>query len=471
VGQEEDTQGSYQTKDISDWSWEDFAQYLKDLGGDQSCPDSPSNTAEGRNKDTEIETDRERQLYWRDLEETPSGSPKPIDNPLTQKYSYIQGDLLNFCNKLEHFGPTLEERFKIISDLTHGLTNGVALRDPKLSGLTRQAHPNVGGQKASDIMAKGTDLEQLSQREVSFVRENRGYLYSKTTEEIISKMSLYMKAISTEELTVNNWNEIQKGRGESDCKGCQTSHPESIYPIESVTRNVNGPIMAVKPLPEGDWRAVVLGIVSFMSLPWSSSSSFLNLGFTNPEEYDYDLSAPLKDDVNAKDCPLGCSILDRIELLPKPVPIFLEFSNERGNRSKNFMENIYNFLRVVRALQKLYGPPILVILGFPLPGKQDSNEEYLNLKRRNAENANLARYFAHFMGVGLVENFTQRKPCLSSEGYEWLNFNWNLSQPLFNKHLQPTPECHRRAGASLEFILEQIEPLVLGDEVKGARTD
>jgi hypothetical protein len=61
--------------------------------------------------------------------------------------------------------------------------------------------------------------------------------------------------------------------------------------------------MAVKPLPEGDWRAVVLGIVSFISLPWSLSSSFLNLGFTNPEEYDYDLSAPLKDDVDSKDCP------------------------------------------------------------------------------------------------------------------------------------------------------------------------
>jgi hypothetical protein len=74
VGQEEDTQGSYQTKDISDWSWDDFAQYLKDLGGDQSCLGSP---AKGRSKDTEIETDRERQLYWKDLEETPSGSTKP----------------------------------------------------------------------------------------------------------------------------------------------------------------------------------------------------------------------------------------------------------------------------------------------------------------------------------------------------------------------------------------------------------
>ncbi len=66
------------------------------------------------------------------------------------------------------------------------------------------AHPNVGGQKANDIMDKGTNLEQLSQREVSFVRLNRGYLYRKTMEDIISKMSLYMKAMSTEELTVNN---------------------------------------------------------------------------------------------------------------------------------------------------------------------------------------------------------------------------------------------------------------------------
>ncbi len=84
MGQEEDTQGSYQTKDISDWSWDDFAQYLKDLGGDQSCLDSPSSPAKGRSKDTEIETDKERQLYWKDLEETPSGSTKPIENPLTQ---------------------------------------------------------------------------------------------------------------------------------------------------------------------------------------------------------------------------------------------------------------------------------------------------------------------------------------------------------------------------------------------------
>ncbi len=238
----------------------------------------------------------------------------------------------------------MEERFNLTSDLTHGLTNVVALSNPKLSSLTRSAHTNVGGQKASDIMAKGTNFEQLSQREVSCVRANRGYVYSKTTEDIISKMSLYMKAMSTEELTVNNWNEIQKGRGESDCKGCQTSHPDSIEPSDCATRNVNGPIMAVKPLPEGDWRAVALGIVSFISLPWSLSSFFLNLGFSNPEEYDYDLSVPLKDEVDAKDCPLGRSILDRIELLPKAVPIFLEFNNERGNKSKNYMENLYNFL-------------------------------------------------------------------------------------------------------------------------------
>ena len=107
----------------------------------------------------------------------------------------------------------MEDRFNLTSDLTHGLTNGVALSNPKLSSLTRSAHPNVGGQKANDIMAKGTNLGQLSQRKVSFVRANRGYVYSKTTEDIISKMSLYMKAMSTEELTVNNWNEIQKGRG------------------------------------------------------------------------------------------------------------------------------------------------------------------------------------------------------------------------------------------------------------------
>ncbi len=84
------------------------------------------------------------------------------------------------------------------------MTNGVALSNPKLSSLTRMAHPNVGGQKANDIMAKGSNLEQLSQREVSFVRLNRGYLYRTTMEDIISKMSLYMNAMSTEELTVNN---------------------------------------------------------------------------------------------------------------------------------------------------------------------------------------------------------------------------------------------------------------------------
>jgi hypothetical protein len=81
-------------------------------------------------------------------------------------------------------------------------------------------------------------------------------------------------------------------------------------------------------------------------------------------------------------------------------------------------------------------------LGIPLPGKQD--EEYLNVKKRAAERVNLARCFFfpfhHFMGVGLVKIFVQRKHCLLSEG--WLNINWKHDLPLFNKHLQPTPECH-----------------------------
>ncbi len=82
-------------------------------------------------------------------------------------------------------------------------------------------------------------------------------------------------------------------------------------------------------------------------------------------------------------------------------------------------------------------------LGIPLPGKQD--EEYLNVKKRAAERVNFARCFFfpfhHFMGVGLVEIFVQRKHCLLSEG--WLNINWKHDLPLFNKHLQPTPECHK----------------------------
>jgi hypothetical protein len=75
------------------------------------------------------------------------------------------------------------------------------------------------------------------------------------------------------------------------------------------------------------------------------------------------------------------------------------------------------------------------------------------------------------MGVGLVKIFVQRKPCLLSEGSEWLNSNWKHDQPLFNKHLQPTQECHKRIGASLEYALNIIEPWILGDEIKGARTD
>jgi hypothetical protein len=43
-------------------------------------------------------------------------------------------------------------------------------------------------------------------------------------------------------------------------------------------------------------------------------------------------------------------------------------------------------------------PSIIVVLGIPQPGKQDSDEEYLNVKKRAAECTNLARCFFPFHG-------------------------------------------------------------------------
>jgi hypothetical protein len=488
VGEQEDSQGLHDVMKGDDWDADDFLKYLKSLDGEKAGQSNQSSTAAGRNRegnresdtpDTPVTNDNNSEIpSWSELEseaesekELHTGPPKVVEIPEEEKYTFIQGDLLNFSDKRRHSGPSLKEQFKVLSDFTQDLTNSTAISNPKLASLIRHSHPSTEGKKAKQIMEKFTNSQPLSQREVHFVRKNRGYLYNTITEKISARIALHMKAMTTEQILLNDWEEVQGEHGESDCTGCKTRHPAEIDPHACSTRNSNGPSLAAKPLPPGNWRATMLGVVSFLSLPWTLSSSFLNLSFMNNEEYEYDLAAPLSQAVGPRDCPLGRSILDRLKLLSEAIPVFVEFSNEKGNINKTYTENLYNFLRTIRAVQRTYSPPIVVVLGLPVPNKQSTAEAYMNLKKRAAEQTNIARILGHFLGVSVLEPSVQRKPCLLAEGFEWLNTNWEHAQPLFNKHLQQTPECLRRISASLDFTLELLEPWILPDEVKGVRTN
>jgi hypothetical protein len=104
----------------------------------------------------------------------------------------------------------------------------------------------------------------------------------------------------------------------------------------------------------------------------------VNYGILSEDDYLWESSSPLHEELDHQSTHLGRAMMKRIQLMSykEGLPIFLEWSWEKCKTTEPFLLTFYNFLRVVKSLQKHYLPPIIVVIGPVKPSRVYTMESY-----------------------------------------------------------------------------------------------
>jgi hypothetical protein len=325
-----------------------------------------------------------------------------------------------------------------------------------------KAHESDAGKICEEILQKYEDEGQVSTRERHFLTQNKDRYYSEQFHGFNQELASNLKAVPAEMNGLMGWAEIQQVAYLNDCLDCNTTnrgHGKHLCEF----RNMNGPVDHALPRNNGSWKAMVMGVFSLLNLPWHTAPHLLNLGLINEDEYDWELHTPLDMEVDHRSTKLGRAISERIKSLNhrQSVPVIIEFSWAKVKDKENFAVSFYNFLRVIKGLQKGFLPPIIVAMGITMPTRNCTGNSYANLKRENGKQTSSARALAYCLGVPLLEIIIQRQPVIKNPKLEWNNScEWGMN-PLFNKHYLPTNEFHLRLATVLAKAVNKLENICI----------
>jgi hypothetical protein len=401
-----------------------------------------------------------------DYEENPNdtvplNTKDPFPRDLTEagpnEYIYLENDILNFRDKSLHKGTPFQKQYENVKRVTQDFQSTVDISDPNRSRALIKIHENEAGDICEEILQKHQIEGRVSTRERDFLYSNKNEYYVQKTLELSQSLAGNFKAVQAEVVGLRGWHEIQRERFADDCPDCSTRHDMDGTAICSY-RNLNGPqdITAPRSLPS--WRAMMVGICSFITLPWTTSELIVNYGILSEDDYQWESSSPLHEELDHQSTHLGRAMMERIRIMSfkERLPIFLEWSWEKCKTTEPFLLTFYNFLRVVKSLQKHYLPPIIVVIGPVKPSRIYTRESYNDQKRERAKQNNAARVIACYLGVPLLECQVQRKPLILNPTYEWNNPEWKL-EPVYNRNLSPTCELYRRMSGFLYKAMVHVK--------------
>ncbi len=198
----------------------------------------------------------------------------------------------------------------------------------------------------------------------------------------------------------------------------------------------------------------------------------MNFGLLNEDDYEWEMHLPFDIEVDYKSTKLGRAISERIRSLNyrQSVPIIVEFSWAKVKDKENFAVSFYNFLRVIKSLQKGFLPPIIVAMGITMPTRNCTGNIYAKLKRENGKQISAARAIAYCLGIPLLKIIIQRQPVIKNPKLEWNNScEWGMN-PLFNKHYLPTNEFHLRLAMVLARAVNKLENICIPKNMSTVET-
>ena len=376
---------------------------------------------------------------------------------------YIPGDALNFRCK-DDIGIPFAEIYKKIAQLTNNLTSEIAMQTVESISHLKRVTDEV--KLTLEVAYKIRQNKGISEREWMFLNANRGGFYGFNVDDAARLNANTLKSVRSEDLVMDGFTEIQKQSKSTDCTGCGTEHGAWISQAACSIRNLNGPVAPAPQYRAGHWRAAVIGVLSYLTLPWQSDREFLNLGLDR-SEYKLGSASNLADEIEPRSTPLGQAILTRIHEVCKAihVPILIEFNFSAFTEDISYLEALFGFLKVIRSIQKQYIPPIIVILSTTVPPRSNSQTGYQKAKRLAAQRSNIARILGNIMEVPVYEMILQSRPSTKDLTLEFIDSLWLQSdmgfESLFNANCQATPQFYLRLDLALRRLITLINPTVL----------
>jgi len=420
-------------------------------------------------------SDIETLEYPEDSEDLPtlhSKIPFPRDldtNP--DEYTYIEGDTLNFKDKSLHCGIPFKTQYEGVKLFTNNFQDCNAISDPTFTGLLLKAHESDAGKICEEILQKHQDEGQVSTRERHFLLQNKDKFYADKFYEFNQNQAANLKAVPAEMNGLMGWAEIQQTSYMNDCLDCNTTNRHHGKHLCEY-RNMNGPVDHALPRNNGSWKAMVIGVFTLLNLPWHTSPFLLNFGFLDDSDYDWDMHFPFEMEVDFRATKLGRAINERLRVLNhrQSVPVIIEFAWAKVKDKENFAVSFYNFLRVIKDLQKGFLPPIIVAMGITMPTRNCTGNSYAKSKRENCKQLSSARAIAYCLGVPLLEIIIQRQPVIKNPRLEWNNSGeWGMN-PLFNKHFLPTNEFHLRLATVLARTIDKLDNICIPKNMSTVET-
>ena len=449
------------TSDSEDEGWttmtaEQYEKYINSSSGEEESTHEPGPSEQASAGPVPREQPKKpaKKSVTRSL--TPLPFPREQENLSESEYLFIANDSLNFQNKRRHFGPDFRKQVQKIFKLTDNLTQTVAIEDPTRSSVLCKANYSSEGHLCANIMKKINDGERISTREAHFLEHNRNWYYSSVGQDLSTLLLMDFKAIRTEEIEANNWVEIQVKRSPQDCIDCLTEHKYRGF--DCTKRNLNGPLSCELSLPQIPYSSIMIGVQSYLNMPWVTVNSILNFSLTEASDYDWETTVPWDEELESQSTPLGRAVMKRMNVFKfeHRLPMFIEFCWEKVKTEKPFIVVIFNFLRVVKSLQKLHQPPIIALMSLATPHRKHTTNSYLNLKREVIRKSCVARLLGIIMGVPFMELPIQRRPSFTGDMFQWNKSDtWNM-EPLFNRNIQFTGEMMQRMGNDLLWITRHL---------------
>ena len=222
---------------------------------------------------------------------------------------------------------------------------------------------------------------------------------------------------------------------------------------------VYGPSIPDRMTDDRTWstnlKAVVAGCIDLYYLPRELYGQFLNLADRCPHPYFVPNTAMEAETVMATADSLYQRLQRIIHFLGSGVtlPLFVEFYLDAHNLGKPLLWHLVGFCQTLKACQRDYSGPLILLLG-PVRPTSGGEESYRLLKMGMYRSQNIARLVGKAMGVAVAQMPLQQLE--TYRGQEWIKFHFWKSAAIYTTEGTPTQEMYRR----IKYYLESCLPYV-----------
>lgn len=351
--------------------------------------------------------------------------------------------------------PNLKSRLQLVESLI--VTSGSSWTPEEIEKNT----PDYWSDALSALFAQMRLGHRLTKEECLFYRDNSSILYARYMTRLQLKEAEHY-CIST---SLSQERAVQ--RTESDpntniCASCEITHPDL---EQCASHTSNGPRITSSLSASWIWRqeaeAVIIGTSGLFYQPPQGRGQFLNLSDTPNRNYRVQFSSDDLDVSQETHYGLYSTLLEKLQLLGANagLPVFVEYYSNTNFADKEEHHHICGFILVLKALQKNYHSPIILVIGPSKPTINETEIAYSVRKIILQRTIKLARVLGWALQHPVISIQIQSLPMMYPL-HDPKRHTWK-DEVLFSEHNHCTREYYSRIYTWFRDMLLELKPNLL----------